>query len=89
MMAFADKQTQCCSRGCEIIVCEADERLVRCIINGEHKAPLTQGQREWLINEADWAGEGSYPAEEAGELTDVELAKRTLSAWQEYVHTHF
>lgn len=68
--------------------CTADERMVRRIIAGDHTEPLTDDQRQYLIEEADRAGEGSYPAEEAISMTDVELAKRTLNAWADYVQSN-
>lgn len=68
--------------------CTADERMIRRIIAGDHTEPLTNEQRQYLIEEADRAGEGAYPSEEAKGLTDVELAKWTLNAWSDYVRSN-
>ena len=73
---------ECCGQ------CTANERMIRRIIAGDHAEPLTADQRQYLIEEADRAGEGAYPAEEANGLTDVELAKWTLNAWSDYVRSN-
>jgi len=84
------EQTPCCSNVTPECYgqCTADERMIRRIIAGDHTDPLTPEQRQYLIEEADRAGEGAYPAEEAKDLTDAELAKWTLNAWADYVRSN-
>lgn len=88
---FAE-DTPCCSNKypeCEqYMPCTANERMIRRIIAGDHKEPLTAEEREWLLDEADRAGEGSYPKEEARAHSDVDLARRTLDAWADYVRSN-
>lgn len=84
--------TPCCSNKfpeCDhMVLCSANERMIRRIIAGDHTEPLTEEQREWLIDEAEHAGEGSCPREEAFGLSDVELSKRTINAWADYVRSN-
>jgi len=86
------EDTPCCSQKYPECffdgVCGPNERMIRRIIVGDHTSPLTAEQREWLIEEADRAGEGSYPREDAESLSDVELARWTMSAWQAYVRNN-
>lgn len=88
---FADT-TPCCSNKfpeCEnYIPCTANERMIRRILAGDYKEPLTPEQREWLIEEADRSGEGAYPREEGAKLSDIDLAKWTLNAWSDYVKSN-
>jgi hypothetical protein len=50
---------------------------------------MTAEEREWCVQEADWAGEGSYNKEELSAMTDKDLANSVLHAWLEYVRSHF
>lgn len=88
---FAE-DTPCCSHKfpecADYVLCTANERMIRRLMAGDHTEPLTAEQREWLMDEADRAGEGSYPKEEAKDLSDAELARRTLSAWADYVQSN-
>lgn len=65
--------------------CTPDERVLRGYAYCGLTEPMTSEQREWCYNEAESAGEGSYPREEAVVLSDCDLAKWVLHAWSDYV----
>lgn len=50
--------------------------------------PMTAEQRRWCIQEADWAGEGSWSEEKLAKLNDQELANAVLRAWWDYVRSN-
>jgi hypothetical protein len=45
---------------------------------------MTLEQRQWCIQEADSAGEGSWSEAELIKLNDQELANAVLRAWADY-----
>lgn len=69
-------------------LCGHNERVLRAYSEGRYISPMTDGQREWCLDESDRAGEGSYPREEAIGFTDQDLAKRVLYAWSNYVNSN-
>lgn len=69
-------------------VCGDEERVLRAYSEGRYIETMTKEQREWCLDEADHAGEGSYPKKEAEGLSDAMLAKWVLQAWSDYVRSH-
>lgn len=73
-----------CIHGPECI-CPANERaLLRFKYGSWPHGPMTPEQREWCIDEADWAGEGAYHRNELEAMSDQELASTTYHAWVDY-----
>lgn len=48
-----------------------------------------EGEREWCIKHAEFAGEGYYNKEELTNMNDKDLACCTLTAFTMYCTTHF
>lgn len=69
-------------------VCSVDERVLRAYAEGRCHTPMTTRQREWCLNEAEWAGMGSYPKDEAPG-NDKDLANWVLNAWNDYTKNMF
>lgn len=79
----------CCQGEGVDCICGDDERVLRAYAYGGYNdEPMTPEQREWCLEDADRAGEGSYPREEAEGLSDAELAKWTINAWNAYVRSN-
>ncbi len=76
----------CESQDCA--VCNESEQFVRHFMHGPVVKPMSKEEREWCIEEADRAGEGSYPREETEHLNDKDLAWATYRAWCEYVRSN-
>lgn len=66
-------------------VCDDKEIFVRYYALGPSTVPMTAGERQWCIDEADRAGEGAYPPKDTQGLDDKALAKTVLMAWADYV----
>lgn len=66
-------------------ICPANERALRHFSNRSWPyGSMTQAQREWAIQEANWAGEGQFCEEELRNMNDQCLAKSVLHAWVDY-----
>lgn len=90
MNLFADIQLPCaCSQSCAECICGPEEKILRHYASGQNLRPMTAEEREWCVTEADQAGEGAYNREEMKNLSDRDLANTTLSAWSDYVKSHF
>lgn len=70
-------------------LCTFKEAMLHRYCSNEILRPMTAEEREWCVQEADWAGEGSYNKEELSAMTDKDLANSVLHAWLEYVRSHF
>ncbi|HQN17709.1 MAG TPA: hypothetical protein PKV86_01155 [Syntrophobacteraceae bacterium] len=64
--------------------CGQMERALRHYSAYGYDKPMTSEEREWCIQEADRAGEGSYRREELERYNDQELATAVLRAWADY-----
>lgn len=83
---FPDVECGTCQNGCE---CGDEERALRRIADGSWElGPMTQDQRQWSIDEANSAGEGSWSTPELEKLSDKELANAVISAWWDYVRSN-
>lgn len=86
------ESTPCCSdkfaQCSDFIACNTAERALRRYVAGDEMPPLTPEQREELLADADYCGEGSFPREEAKDFSDKDLAKWTLDAWLEYARSN-
>lgn len=67
--------------------CGDAERVLRAYLGGNMRL-MTLEEREWCLEEADHAGEGSYPRAEAEGFSDAELAARVIHAWSDYVRSN-
>lgn len=85
---FENVNAPCCSGWKADCICSHEERVLRAYSDGHLFEPMTQEQREWCLDEADRAGEGSYPADEARGYDDAEHASRVLMAWNDYVKSN-
>jgi len=67
-------------------VCGHEEIAIRHLIAGTWPhGPLTPEQRAWLVESADYTAEGALKEEELREMSDCDIARATLGAWNDYV----
>lgn len=66
-----------------------NEDLVIAYATGEWTTPLSQEQRNWLIDEAVSCGEGEYSREKLESESDRDLATACYWAWKSYVDSNF
>jgi hypothetical protein len=86
---FENLIVPCCMGEGHPCVCGPDERVLRAYARDESGLPpMTSEQREWCLEEADRAGEGAYPPEQAKNYSDKDLAHWVLNAWNDYVHSN-
>ena len=78
----------CCSGNESLCVCGYNEKVLRAYSEGRCKIPMTTEQREWCLDEAERAGEGSYPRSEGIGMDDAALAERVINAWHDYVQSN-
>jgi hypothetical protein len=78
----------CCMGENATCICGNNERVLRAYAKGEDLPPMSEAQRIWCANEADYAGEGAYPRQEGIKLNDKDLAAWVLSAWNDYVRSN-
>jgi hypothetical protein len=50
---------------------------------------MTEAEREWCVQEANWAGEGYYNRKELEDMDDRGLCASVLNAWSMYVQSHY
>ena len=70
---------QACEYGCG-----HKEGAMRHYADYGYDKPMTSEEREWCIQEADRAGEGTYRREELEGYSDQGLAEAVLRAWADY-----
>lgn len=68
--------------------CDQKEAVVRLYADGHGPRPLTAAERETLVSDADYCGEGFYNKEELEAMSDQDLARATLRAWSMYVQSN-
>lgn len=86
---FERHSVPCCMGEGHPCVCGPDERVLRAYDRGEvGLPPMTAEEREWCLEEADRAGEGAFPREEAEQFSDKDLANWVLRAWREFVQSN-
>lgn len=90
MTAFLDIPFACCrtgdlSRQC---VCSPREMAVRSYAGGDDIRPMTAEEREDLVGDANRCGEGYYNSKELEAMSDQDLARATLNAWNMYVQSN-
>jgi len=87
---FADIPMVCCQGPVDagLCVCTREESTLRRYMAGEGLRPMTTGERDWCIAEADRFGEGHYSRDELEIMDDPRLAYAVLDAWQMYVQSN-
>lgn len=92
MEPFADIENDprlCCMGDCARCVCSHKEMVVRqYAAGGTPPRPFTAEEREALVSDADWAGEGFYNRSELEAMSDQDLASATLNAWRMYAQSN-
>lgn len=76
--------TCCMGNGGSACLCGRTEQVVRLYAAGAGPRPLTTEEREDLITDSLWAGEGTYSREQLAAMTDKQLADAMLHAWSIY-----
>lgn len=76
-----------CQLPSDMSTCNHTECVIHAYANNTIKTPMTTQQRQWLVQEANKAGEGSFPPNIGYTLTDQKLAQWTLEAWLQYVQS--
>lgn len=84
---FSDIDIQCCSPDVDVCFCGGEEAVLRMYTSGNPPRPMTDEERSWCVDQADWAGQGQYTQEGLEELNDKDLAYTTLCAWSEYANS--
>lgn len=86
MHRFNDISFVCCRGPVDpgYCVCSRDESTLRRYAAGEQLRPMRKDEREWCVDQADYAGEGYYNQAKLETMSDQDLASATLNAWKMY-----
>ena len=91
-MMFEDIEWVCCGgpeNPPETCMCNRIEMVVRRYIDGGDIRPMTNEEREFMIDEADRFGEGYYSQKELVVMNDQDLAASVLNAWNLYAQSMY
>lgn len=80
----------CCQGGTTDCYCTSTESALRRYASHPTSLrPMTADEREWCVGEADRCAEGGYKKTELEAMSDSDLARAVLTAWHQYVQSHF
>jgi len=88
MALFDNIDHVCCMGDDATCYCSHKEMVLRRYVGESSLRAMTIDERNELIAEANWAGEGFYSREELNTMNDTQLANAVLNAWRIYAQSN-